>query len=418
MKYIREYGWSPFVLTVRGGDVPFDDPSLNGDIPANAFVYRTLSFEPVRFAKRMLRRRPVKVGPPYHLDSLRRLIPWAFPDRRIGWVPFAIATGMSVLRSHPIDIIYSTYSDTISAHVVAYALKVFSGTPWVADFQDPWSEPYVSALPSPLHRSIARHIEQTVFKTADHVIFTTNAIRETYGQKYRPAARASAMSVIPNGFDPEHFQRPRPDAGGSSLRIVHFGVFWGSRSPGPFLMGLAHAIKTNRRLAADIEVAFVGGFEPRYRRLSYRLLAAYQLEQRVRLVDPVSYLDGVDMLAGADVLLLVLDNTGCGKYLIPCKLFDYLAAGKPILALAPEGETARILRAANAGTIVDPDDVSQIAGAIVRLHEQWREGSLRCAAVREYVQQFSYRETTKSFVSILNGIMEPQVTSHAGTGRA
>jgi len=396
IKYLREYGWSPLMVTVRGGDASIHDPSLGDRIPADILVHRAPSFEPVRFAKRALRNSPL---------PLRRLIPWIFfPDRRIGWLLPAIAAGIHILRSQPIDLICSTYSDTITAHLIAYVLKMVSGKPWVADFQDPWSEPYVSSFPTSLHRNIAQVIEQAILKKADHVIVTTSAVRDAYAQKYPSLVRGN-VSVIPIGFDSDPFQTTPPASHRSSFRITHFGVFWGSRSPAPFLKGLAQAIKIDNRLAGSIEVKFLGSFDPRYLAMTEEILRDFGLRGKVFLEGFVPYTDGVRILLDSDVLLLVADETEFGKRLVPCKLFDYLAAGRPILALAPEGEAARIVRGANAGMIVNPTDVSRIADAIVHLYGQWQGGHLRPATDKKYVQRFSCQETTKQFASLLDRLI-------------
>jgi glycosyltransferase involved in cell wall biosynthesis len=333
------------------------------------------------------------------------MIPWIFfPDRRIGWLVPAVAAGIYVLRSQPIDLICSTYSDTITAHLIAYVLKMVSGKQWVADFQDPWSEPYVSSFPTALHRNIAQRIEQAILKKADHAIVTTSAVREAYAQKYPSLVRTN-VSVIPIGFDSAPFHTKPSASPRSSFRITHFGVFWGSRSPAPFLKGLAQAIKIDRRLAGSIEVKFLGNFDPEYRAMTEGMLRDYGLRGTVFLEGFVPYMDGVKMLLDSDVLLLVADDTEFGKRLVPCKLFDYLAADKPILGLVPDGETARIVRGANAGMIVSPTDVSRIADAIVHLYRQWQEGHLRPATDKKYLQRFSCQETTKQFASLLNRLI-------------
>lgn len=416
VRYLRRHQWSPIVLTVRSGDCPFQDPSLHHRVPPETPVHRVPSVDPLRLAKKVLRRRPAQsdsgqgAQTTYHLDWLRGLAPWMlFPDSRLAWVLPAIAKGIALLRSEEIDVLYSTYSNAIAAHFIAYALKTISGKPWVADFQDPWSEGYVSYFPTVVHHTIACRIEEAIIKKSDHIIVTTRAVKQVYENKYR-LGNTNRISVIPNGFDHELFATHAPAPRRSSFKLTHFGVFWGSRSPVPFLMGLAQAMKVEPRFAAHAEVQLVGGFEPRHRRAAQRLLKSLDLQRTVHLLEFMPYADGVRKLLDSDVLLLVLDNTDSGKHLVPAKLSDYLGAGKPILALAPEGEAARVVREANAGVVVDPDDIDAVAGAIIDLYTQWQGRGPGWAIQDSYAQRFSYQEITKSFVAVLNGITTAPTT--------
>ncbi len=207
--------------------------------------------------------------------------------------------------------------------------------------------------------------------------------------------------MIPMGFDPEAFAGVRA-APCAKFVVTHFGTFYGSRSPGPFLTAVGECLRADGRLARDLEVQFLGTFDPPLRALTERLIRTYNLERIVRLSGPVAYTIGLERLVSSSVLLLVTDRGPWGRNLVPSKLFEYLAAGRPVLGLAPEGAVAGHLRAAKAGIVVEPDDIPAIQRAIMALYEEWRRGAPHLPD-HEVVRTFRWRELAGRLAAVLEG---------------
>lgn len=420
VNHLDELGWTPTVLTVHNGEYQgsFRDVSLLKRIPESVTVHRTASVEPVRFAKRLRARFSADGEGPAGTNAggwsgwrgpgwLRNLDPWVlFPDRHIGWFPFALGRALSLNRQHALDATYST-STVVTSHLVAYVLKKLLGKPWVADFQDPWSENGPVHFTSSLHKRAAEQLEYQILRCADRVTVTTESIKQMFIQKYATVS-AEKFVVIPMGFEPENFKRlqlPRR----SKFTLTHFGNFYGPRSPGPLLEALGRLVKSHPGMASSVEVLFFGTFDNASMALTMELLERHDLAGIVRVEGTVPYQIGLERVASSDVLLLVTDTGWFGRNLIPGKLFEYLAVGRPILALAPDGQAAQILREAKTGVIVAPDDVGAIADAILALHRRWKEGRLECPADHDVIRKFAWPALTGRLV----GTLEAALNGHA-----
>lgn len=416
VNHISRFGWSPVVLTVASGDASYHDPSLLSRIPSHVGVIRARSIEPARFARRTLHRvRGRKTESPSHAYApvnrgrdgwMHTVERWMlFPDRRIGWLPFGVARVLAQRLDRKIDLIYST-ATTITSHLMALILKTVWGKPWVADFQDPWTWPQspLAAFPSSLHRSMADRLEHRILCGADQVTVTTGPIRELLLQKY-PDISPEKITVIPMGFEPAVMDHVPPSRR-SKLTITHLGSFYGQRSPVPFLRGLAEVFEEHPETSAQIEVLLIGRFDAGNLSEAEAVIAEHGLAASVHLRDPVSFEEGARLLMNSDVLLLVTGPGDWGRFLVPTKLFEYLGARRPILALIPEGAAARMLGESGGAVIVQPDDVQAIRDAVWTLYLAWKRGCLHIGADDSVIDKFTWAERTREFASTIDEVLQ------------
>jgi glycosyltransferase involved in cell wall biosynthesis len=202
--------------------------------------------------------------------------------------------------------------------------------------------------------------------------------------------------VIANGCDFEDFDglEYRP---GERLRVTHAGSFFGRRDPRAFLDALAHT-------DGDVVARFVGGFPTTYREYADRL----GLGERVEVVPHRSRAEVLALQRDSDALLLLIpDNEGRGRGVLSGKVFEYLAAGRPILAVVPpDGEAAALIRSTGAGTVVAPDDVEGMAAALSELDEQRRAGKLREAPLDpEWRDKLSRRARAREYAELLEALV-------------
>lgn len=406
--WLPAFGWDPIVLTSRDPEHVHRDASLLERVPATLRVERTYSLEPVRFVKRFLKGHPWGrngVGARTHRklrypgeQAFSRLIQLLFfPDRHVGWLPFAMARGLSLIRRHAFDAIYST-STSVNSHLVARALKRASGTFWIADFQDPWSENEILGLPGWPHGALATRLEYLILRDADRIAVTTRPIAGMLQRKY-PMIPADKFVVLPMGFDPTGFEGLEA-VPATRYVVTHLGFFYGPRSPGPFLEAVGQCLRDGLLPRDMVEVRLLGGFDVEAEGVTKDLLARYSMEGIVRTEGIVAYVEGLRHLLESAVLLLVTDPGWGGRHLVPTKLYEYLAAGRPILALAPDGPAAELVVEMNAGIVVPPDDVAGIRRALVRLYAQWREG-LRMPAAPRNLEKFTWQAITGQLVRFL-----------------
>jgi hypothetical protein len=148
-KYLPDFGWQPLVLTVSKGEYPALDKSLYKEIPQEAEVFKTKSFEPNLLYKKFVgldqdASIPISVLSEEKSSLKKSLAHWIrinffIPDAKIGWQPFAITEGKRIIENHQPDIIFSS-SPPPTVHLIARRLKKYARLKWVADFRDPWTD--------------------------------------------------------------------------------------------------------------------------------------------------------------------------------------------------------------------------------------------------------------------------------------
>jgi glycosyltransferase involved in cell wall biosynthesis len=190
---------------------------------------------------------------------------------------------------------------------------------------------------------------------------------EAITEETRAISPKGRVVTIPNGCDFDDFaglEYHRADR----LRLTHAGSFFGKRDPKPFLRALAESG------LEDVTVRFLGDFRPADR----EFMESLGLANRVELIDHVPRRESLRLQRDSDALLLLIpDAGGRGRGVLSGKVFEYLAAERPVLASVPEdGAAAELIRDTGAGVVAGPEDVPAIRDALVSLHARWRDGTL------------------------------------------
>lgn len=365
-RHLPAHGWRPVVIAPRAGVSWAYDPDER--LPADVEVRRTRSLEPARVLKAMRRERATG-GSATARRALagRRLREWALvPDSRAGWIPFAVVCALRAAGEA--DVVVTT-SPPASAHVAGYAVARLTGRPWVADFQDPWSLPAFQAWMGRVRPWVDTRLERAVLRRADRIVATTPWLADHLAGR----GGEDRVRLLPNGFDPAEHSPAQPLAA-KSFTLVHVGSFYGPRSPEPLLSAVAAALAAEPGIRPALCLRLLGSEDAEN---SQRLGAAIRrlgLGDVVERRGQVPRREALRAMGDAAVLVLVTDRGDAGRGLVPLKLYEYLGAGRPVLALTPpNGEAGRLVWAAG-GIAVDPSDTAVAAAAILRLHERWRAG--------------------------------------------
>lgn len=395
-KYLPRNGWDVTVLTVSPRVRLLKDPQLLKEVPKEVTVAPTLTLEPRGLLLMLL-----KLGLSRWVN---RLSPWLMiPDDQRGWVPFATRRGIRLLEQMPHDAILSTAAP-YSTHLIGRILHRRSGLPWIADFRDEWTaNPFFSDIyPTRWHLRFNQRLEGEILREADRVVTISDPCRDSL-QSLAPERPASRFLSLPNGFDGEHFPKPLPPPP-ERFRVVYTGMFYGPRSPGPFLSALKQVVAQQLIPVADLEVVFVGhtAGTPELEGLPSGL---------VRVIEQRPYFEALDHLRQAAVLLLVVPRSG-GPGNFTGKLFPYLAAGRPILCLAPEPNVAAdLVRESRSGIVVPPDDPQAIAQGLVRLYRDWRAGTPLDARREEVIARFEASRQVQDWATLLNELTADRSTA-------
>ena len=358
VKYLPDFGWQPELLTVHQHHYRLTDKSMFAEIPKNTLIHPT----------------PCILMPLFLPWRVRNAISrWLLVvDEQIGWYPFAFKTGKTLLQQGNTDVIYST-SSPYTSHLVAYSLKRAANLPWIADFRDPWIGNFAKHQPTQFHQRLDQSLESKVVHTADRVVVVSPPIRNDLLSRY-PDLPEGRIVVITNGYDPADFDSTKTvEYTKDRLTIVYNGSFYTQElTPLNFFKGLDTAINARGIPRSQIWVYLVGNLG----RPALELVSKSGLSDLIHVTGYHPHQESIAHLVNADLLLLVIGSSPASRAVFTGKLFEYLAARKPILALVPNGAAADLIREANAGVVVDPDNPNQIAETLAALYNRWSDGDL------------------------------------------
>lgn len=288
----------------------------------------------------------------------------AIPDRESGWLIPAIAAGTAArVRGFKPDVIYSS-APPWTGQLVAAALRQLLRRPWVADFRDPWARAPWRGDRYPFAMRAAARLERFVVRRADRIVFVTAGNRDDFAAHYGEAL-ASKFEAIANGCDPSEFDALRgvaPPPNGPFV-LLHAGSLYAGRTPVPLLNGVALAITRGTIDPACLKVRFLGANAMRAVDLP-AVCRELGLESVVEFLPRVSRDESLRAMMTASALLLLQPGHTVS---VPGKVYEYLATGRPILAIAEEGEISELMKRSGTGVFVRPDDEAGIADGLAEV---------------------------------------------------
>lgn len=279
------------------------------------------------------------------LKFLQRHIVYA-PDGKIGWFPFAVPAGKRLVSAGAVDLIYAS-SMPITSLLVAAEISRQCRVPWIGELRDLWSQNYYRNLPT-WQRCVDRFVERKVLASASGLVTVSEPLADVLRRSYTP------VTVVSNGFEERRRSEREVDPDPQRLSIVYTGVLYeGKQDPTP----LFHAIRSLGDKGKRVDVSFFGTKE----RLVAKLARSEGVEDRVRVFGEVPYEESLDVQARSDVLLLLLWNQPGEEGVMPGKLFEYMAAGRPILAIGTSrGVAVDLVRSRSLGfASLDPHAIGQ-----------------------------------------------------------
>ena len=399
VKYLPGLGWKPYVLTVKETDYWAKDYSLLKEIPSEAEVIRTGSFDPLRIS-RILKglfgrgeRKQESAGESSRKGS--KLSSWLFfPDSKIGWLPFALMKGLFLCRKEKFDLIFSS-SPPPSLHLTAYLLKLASGLPWVADFRDPWTGYKLERLPTPLHVFLRRVVQRLILGKADRVIAANPAIKGVLESRHPDRSK---VCLVEQGYDEEDFHAI-PSTSPPILVIGYLGTLSPDCNPEPFLAALGDLIGTGAIPKDKVKFVHTGvcvGID------LDGLVQRYGISDVVQEKGYLPHKEALKEMGGASLLLLA---TSDHPLVFPAKVFECLRLGKPILGVAdPKTQIAALLIRAKAGKVVSPEDREGLKQALTFYFSEFEKGELTSGADRDLVHEFERKSLTSRLASLFDQI--------------
>ena len=389
-KYLPEHGWQPVIYTPENPERLAYDESLLADIPECAEVIRRRIVEPYGLYRKLFGRSGGEVNP---LNSsgkslkskLSRVLRGNLfiPDPRVSWVRCSVRFLKKYLREHPVDAVVTT-GPPQSMHLIGRGLKRSLGLPWIADFRDPWTRMfyYKHLCLSKFADRKHHRLEQSVLDEADLVLAVSPPVRDDFQAQTR-----TPVHLITNGYDEDDFPVREPGSRrDSKFRIVHTGLFAADGNPLKLWDALARRCREDEDFAQRLEIRLAGKTDaPVLEAIRERGLGA-------QLVD-LGYLPHsrvVQEQQEADLLILPLRHEPEYAKVLPGKIFEYIASGRPVLGIGQEdGAAAAILRDSGAGRMYDWDREDKFLEFMDMDHEA-AEGAARYsrkALTRQLVEE-------------------------------
>ncbi len=361
-KYLPEYGWQPVVLTIK------NDSNLDRkeqEYLANMTVYRTEYRDLKDEFKKLLYKGPANDTRQY--DVLKKLlfIPLRLamgPDDQIGWRGFAVDAGLKAIDEEKVDLIFST-SPPETTHLIAQELKKRRNLPWVADLRDLWAEDHYRKRPF-VKKLMLKSMEKRVLFDTDLLLTVSKPWADKLSGSMGNDKKAA---VIENGFDEEDF-KGIPFRKNEKFTITYTGKLNKDNQPieGFFkaLKGLIEAGGIDRE---KIEVKFylLGHERPGIDGIA----RAYGLEGVVRPFEGVGYERSLEIQRASDILLFVQWQGPGSDGWYSAKLYDYIGARRPILAMAKKGGIVEaLIDATGSGLVVE--DETGLKEAILKFYDE------------------------------------------------
>ncbi len=407
-KYLREYGWEPVIYTPENPEMPSVDESLLNDIPDNLEVIKTPIWEPYSFYKKLTGMdKGEKINSGFLSEkkkpSLTESISvWIrgnlfIPDARKFWIKPSVRYLEKYLEQNPVDVIITT-GPPHSVHLIGMRLQQKLQVKWLADFRDPWTGIYYYdqlRLGYFAHRR-HRKLEAQVLHKADVVTVVGDHMKEEFSARV-----ARDYPVISNGFDEPDFGIADTNPADQKFSIAHFGTIYPLANPLKLWNILAEKVKTDAAFCENLEIKLVGKAD----HTVMSAIAEAGLENYVRKIGYLPHNEVVKEMQKSQVLLLLVNRTPQAIGILTGKLFEYLAAKRPIMCLGPvKGDAAKLIADTNAGLNADYDDEAGIRSVIDKYFDQFKGNNLVCDS--RNIDQFSRRNLTRRMAAILDKLTE------------
>ncbi len=419
VKYLPEFGWRPVVLTVKNDYYPPStrDNLLMREIPNSVTIYRTrTSISPYRIN--------VPVSSSVRIKSLTyeswvrslltRLIPQhmrVIQDYGFFWLPHAYAAALNIIPNESIELIFTT-SPPHNVHLLGLALQKITRLPWVADFRDGWMRNEMFVAQSFIRKKFDRMCEHLIINNANQLVCATPPIVADFCQDY-PRITTRSHTVY-NGFDPDDFSSRLPSRSDSSkFKVAYVGSLSSNppRSPELFLQAVKSIADKNPRFREFCQIEFVGLV---FNVPLNEMIEHHGLQSMCHIIGCVPHKQAVEYMRLSDVLLLLInmEQTFGDNGILTGKFGEYLAAGKPMLALAPDGIAAEMIRQYDLGIVVSPRDIAGIEKALTLLFDQWQSKLLRETNSPTLMRLLNRKESTNKLSEIFSRAITATDTKH------
>ena len=321
------------------------------------------------------------------------------PDAKCLWISPSIRFLNEYLKNNTVDVMVST-GPPHSCHLIANGVKSKINIPWLVDYRDPWTMiDYFDDLKlSWFARKRHESLEKKVLANCNAIV----TVGKTMAQDIKNLTNKQPY-VITNGFDDSDRSGTQNQSLDKDFTITYIGTMNDSRNPVVLWEALKRLKEQNAEIVDFVKVNLVGKIEESV----FKSIDDASISSMINHIGYVSHSDAIQYQNASQVLLLVINNTWNNKSILTGKIFEYLAAQRPIICIGPkESDSADIINDSKAGFVLSYNMVNEMVVLLNSLFEKYKQGNL--GSIQNNIEEYSRRSLTKKLTTILNKISEAQ----------
>ena len=395
-KYFKEYGWTPFVLSVKNPDKTYCALGNDSPPPGIHTEYSSSIINVYKFfgkvnglTSRLLKAIGIDLKGNYFLDI------FCIPDIFVGWIPLSLRSGLQLIRKNDIDVIYVSCSPFSSA-ITGVLLKHLTGKPLILDFRDPyaleidWLERIIG-VPR-FRKNVDKRIANFILDQADIFIANTEETREFYLQQY-PQVKDKIFTVH-NGFDSVFMPPPNPRSKFPKFTIIYTGEFYFYALKSQVFFEALSTLKRVQKIKGEnFQFLFYGDGKGRIEKIAEK----YHIGDIVKAYSRIPYSDVLKAIQRSHLQLLRIV-----KPMISTKLFEGIPLNIPFLATIPAGEVESIIKKYSPSSyIINDESADMVAEAIIDAMAKYNRNEIRDNRIAEFLEGFSRENLTLKLMRII-----------------
>lgn len=408
VKYLRNFGWEPIVVTVGESGYPLKDETMLSEIPEEIEIIRIAEKKEVdiKYANKLVGIYAEIVNDNNIIEEyvnelnkseehLNQLL--LMPDTCVSWATEVLDKIGDKVDFKDIDVVYTT-SGPYSDHIIGYYLKQRYNKPWVVDFRDEWTNnPYANFDKNSIIYKINFNMENNIIQKADKIISVTPLSKENYEEIFN--LESSKVHQITNGYDEDDFiDISKNKNKNEKFTIMHNGMLYMIRTPITFMKAIHNIIERGKIEKTKIKVIF--GFTDNLEEF-IEIRDQLGLKDVVEFVGYMTHNESLKLANLSDLLLLIVGSGEKNKGVFTGKIFEYLRLCKPIISLSPKDSVVEeLINYTNRGRNVDFYDIDKIEEYILEMYRAWEKDFDFEFKVTENILKFERRNLTKELTEI------------------
>lgn len=410
VKYLRNFGWEPIVVTAGKTIYPLRDETMVAEIPEEIEVIRIDERNniDVSYANKLIQIYNGVVNNDILMQEYVRKLNKSkedisqllvIPDYYILWATEVLDKIHDKVDFKNIDMIYTT-SGPYSDHIIGYYLKQKYNKPWVADFRDEWTNnPYIEFDKNNILYKLQYLMEKNIVDLADKVITTTPIASQNYINRFN--LESNKVVTITNGYDEKDFvDIDRKKIKNQKFTMMHNGLLYMIRTPETILMALKSLLDKKLIDKNKIKLVFTWTeHDEHWKNVTKKL----GLDNIVEFTGYLNHKESLRQANNADLLLLIVGDGEKNKSVYSGKVFEYLRLCKPILSLSPKNSLVeQLINKTNRGKNVEFNDVDGIEKHIFEMYKRWEADNLPTLDISDNINKYDRVNLTRKLSTIFN----------------